>query len=141
MAGERFVHKPYDGLDPRGTFDLNLQQRAAAGGEGHGGRARRGGAAARRRHGRGEGGGHGERTGGLALVRWERQGYGGPVWLNGTIHDRGGIWDGQGQLPGDVWIPWSAVKQRGNGGKERGTNGRSALDSLWAAPLGEVCTP
>ncbi|MBS1581118.1 MAG: amidohydrolase family protein [Bacteroidetes bacterium] len=142
VAGERFVHKPYDGLDPRGTFDLNLRSsvlRLVVKGT-----ADEPDAVVRRLAGDTASVKAAVTVNGPVVSLWfdgSRLGYGGPVRLNGTIHDRGGIWDGQGQLPGDEWIPWSAVKQRGNGGKERGTNGRPVLDSLWAAPLGEVWYP
>ncbi|HEY0976164.1 MAG TPA: amidohydrolase family protein [Flavobacteriales bacterium] len=70
----------------------------------------------------------------------QRFGYPGPVRLNGVVHERGGIWDGQGLLPGEQWVPWNAVRERSKGG-DRERNKPDALDSLWSAPSGVVWYP
>jgi imidazolonepropionase-like amidohydrolase len=70
-------------------------------------------------------------------------GMNGPVRLNGVIHERGGIWDGQGQLPGGDWAAWSAVRQAGkrDGALTGGPKEKNVLDSLWSAPVGQVWFP
>jgi imidazolonepropionase-like amidohydrolase len=70
-----------------------------------------------------------------------RLGLKGPVRLNGIVHDRGGIWDGQGQLPGGEWIGWSAVRQAVRSREKRNGEGDRTLDSLYRAPVGEVWYP
>lgn len=84
-----------------------------------------------------------QRTGQLITLQFEasKLGMPGQVRLNGIVHDRGGIWDGQGQLPGGAWTAWSAVRGavRRND-KERDREDRS-LDSLYRAPVGDIWFP
>src|SRR5690606_37721059 len=147
-AGNRFVARPRYAEDPRGTFDLNVggtlfQLRVR-------GTPEKPEAAVRR-------------TGGdtawtkavlkitepVPTLWFDAAGPGlagpgltGPVRLNGVIHDKGAIWDGQGQGPSGEWFAWSAIRQRTN---DRGRPGEkralAALDSIWALPAGEVWYP
>lgn len=71
----------------------------------------------------------------------DRFGFKGPVRLNGTVHDRGVIWDGQGLLPGDQWTAWSAVRQSGAPKDKQRAERLAKLDSLWSAPVGNVWFP
>lgn len=142
-AGKRFVARPRYAEDPRGTFDLNLggtvfQLRVR-------GTPERPEAAVRRT------GGDTAWTkavlkiaGPVATLWFDAAGLGltGPVRLNGVIHDKGAIWDGQGQGAGGEWFAWSAIRQRSS---DRGRPGEkralAALDSIWALPSGEVWYP
>ena len=84
-----------------------------------------------------------QRTGQLITLQFEgsKLAMPGQFRLNGIVHDRGGIWDGQGQIPGGAWTAWSAVREavRRND-KERDREDRT-LDSLYGAPVGEVWFP
>lgn len=73
-----------------------------------------------------------------------RSGLPGTVRLNGIVHHNGGIWDGQGQLPDGSWVAWSAVRQQDTPvppGDHAPNAEEQTLDSLWAAPPGEVWYP
>jgi imidazolonepropionase-like amidohydrolase len=142
-SGKRFVLKPLNGEDPRGTFDLNLQSvilklRVRGTPEKPIAEVRRPGT---------------DTTwekaaiaiSGPVVSLWfdgTRLGFAGPVQINGVIHGRGGIWDGQAQLPDGGWIPWSAIRQRGDlRGNPRVKRAQAALDSIYASPVGEVWYP
>lgn len=143
-AGDRrFVQRALEHEDPRGTFDLNLRTvvlklRVT-------GTPERPIAEVR---------GPGPDTtwekavltvAGPVVSLWfqgDKPGFAGPVRLNGVIHDRGGIWDGQAQGPAGEWFAWSAIRQRGNGGGAvKGKKALAALDSILALPAGEVWYP
>jgi len=143
VAGRRFTQKEVPLEDPRGSFDLNLRSsilRLTVKGD-----ATSPEAVVSR---------PGDTTvtvpatiliarSTVSLVfEGARFGMDGPVRLNGVIHPRGGIWDGQGQLPGGDWAAWSAVRQAAkDGAKKRGREEKGGLDSLWAAPTGQVWFP
>ncbi len=141
-AGQRFVQKPLPGQDPRGTFDLNLrtsilklkvsgeQEKPEAEVSRPSDDSARVKASLTIDHGQ------------VTLVfPGDRFGFSGQVRLNGSIHERGAIWDGQGVLPGTEWIAWSAVRQSGPSTKANKDRKRDTLDSLWAAPTGVVWYP
>ena len=141
--GKRFVQNPRENQDPRGTFDLNLRStilrlRVTGTPEKPIAEVRRPGA---------------DTTwqkavltvAGPVISLWfqgERLGFAGAVRLNGVIHDRGGIWDGQAQGPTGEWFPWSAIRQRSSDRemvKEK--KALAALDSILSLPSGEVWYP
>lgn len=141
--GRRFVQKPLENEDPRGTFDLNLRSvilklRITGTPEKPIAEVRRSIA---------------DTTWGKAVLSvagpvvslWfqgEKLGFAGPVRLNGVIHDRGGIWDGQAQGPTGEWFPWSAIRQRSNGrGMVKEKKALATLDSILSLPPGEVWYP
>lgn len=142
-SGQRLVHQRPVAEDPRGVFDLNLQTRIL--------RLRVKGAAekpmAEVRLA------SGDTTWikadlaveGPVVSLWfdgRKLGYTGPVRLNGVIHDRGGIWDGQAQGPDGNWFAWSAVRQRGSNGTDpEERRAVAALDSIWSLPAGQVWYP
>ncbi|MGB3525634.1 MAG: amidohydrolase family protein [Flavobacteriales bacterium] len=142
-SGKRFVAKPRHVEDPRGTFDLNLRStilklRVQGTSEKPVASVRSAGA---------------DTTWVKAVLKIEgpvvtlwfdgaKLGYTGPVRLNGVIHDRGAIWDGQGQGPTGEWFAWSAIRQRGdNRGNREEKRALAALDSIWSLPAGEVWYP
>ncbi len=142
-SGKRFVAKPRYVEDPRGTFDLNLRStilrlRVKGSVEKPVAEVRRSGA---------------DTTwvkavlkieGSVATLWFEgaKLGFTGPVRLNGVIHDRGAIWDGQGQGPTGEWFAWSAIRQRGDDrGNREEKRALAALDSIWSLPAGEVWYP
>ena len=142
VAGKRFTQQPVITEDPRGTFDLNLRSsilkltvtgdaakpEAEVRKPGDTGPAQKATLSIER--------------GTLSLLfNGEKLGYNGLVRLNGTIHPRGAIWDGQGQLPGGEWIAWSAVRQGGAPVVAKDKKDKEALDSLWSAPTGQVWFP
>jgi imidazolonepropionase-like amidohydrolase len=143
-GGKRFVHRPQDAQDPTGNFDLNLRGsvlhlRVKGTPDKPEAEIRMTGADTTTVKAE-------LKVSGPVVTLWfegKRFGYEGPVRLNGTIHDRGGIWDGQGQLPNEEWVAWNAVRQRPNGTRERDRDkGRTeVLDSLWSSPVGEVWYP
>ncbi|MBK9760852.1 MAG: hypothetical protein IPO90_12990 [Flavobacteriales bacterium] len=62
--------------------------------------------------------------------------------LNGVVHDRGAIWDGQGQLPGGEWIGRGVqCGKSAYASKEKKEKKTDALDSLWSTPTGNVWYP
>ncbi|HQY02655.1 MAG TPA: amidohydrolase family protein [Flavobacteriales bacterium] len=141
--GRRFILKPLENEDPRGTFDLNLRSvilklRVKGTSEKPIAEVRSAGA---------------DTTWEKAILTiagpvvslWfqgEKLGFAGPVRLNGVIHDRGGIWDGQAQGPTGEWFAWSAIRQRANGrGTVKEKNALAALDSILSLPPGEVWYP
>ena len=69
-----------------------------------------------------------------------RLGLNGRVRLSGIMHERGGLWDGQGQLSDERWVGWSALRQR-DSAAQPGTADNEARDSTWNAPMGEVWYP
>ncbi len=142
-GGQRFVQKPIPGEDPRGTFDLNLRSSIL--------KLKVTGALDKPEAEVSQPGSDAVREkaaldvvrGGVTLVfNGDRFGFKGPVRLNGTIHPRGGIWDGQGQMPGGEWIAWSAVRQAGaQTMPNKDKKDKAALDSLWSAATGQVWFP
>lgn len=142
-SGKRFVAKSRYTEDPRGTFDLNLRStilkmRVKGSQEKPEAAVRLSGA---------------DTTWVKAVMKAEgpvvtlwfegaKLGFPGPVRLNGVIHDRGAIWDGQGQGPTGEWFAWSAIRQRedkrGNREEKRAL---ATLDSIWSLPVGEVWYP
>ncbi|MEO5584948.1 MAG: amidohydrolase family protein [Flavobacteriales bacterium] len=141
--GRRFVQKPLENEDPRGTFDLNLRSvilklRVTGTPDRPIAEVRSSGA---------------DTTWSKAVLNvagpvvslWfqgEKLGFTGPVRLNGVIHDRGGIWDGQAQGPTGEWFPWSAIRQRSNGrGMVKEKKALATLDSILALPPGQVWYP
>ena len=142
-GGQRFVQKPIPAEDPRGTFDLNLRSsilKLQVSGEVDKPEAE---VTMPGKDGVREKAALDVVRGGVTLVfNGDRFGFNGPVRLNGTIHARGGIWDGQGQMPGGEWISWSAVRQAGEQTVvTKDKKDRAALDSLWSAPTGQVWFP
>lgn len=140
-SGRRFIVKPEVREDPRGTFDLNLK------------------AAVLKLNVDGKPGAFqakvrqpGADTAwvkaviaieGPVVSIWfdgKKFGFDGPVRLNGVIHDRGAIWDGQGQRPDGTWFAWSAIRQK-EGPRPRERERTAALDSIWSLPTGEVWYP
>lgn len=142
VAGERFVQKTIPEEDPRGTFDLNLRSsilKLKVSGDVDKPEAEVGmsGNDAAREKATLE-----VSRGALTLVfNGDRFGFKGPVRLNGTIHPRGGIWDGRGLMPGGEWITWSAVRQAGVQTLAAKDKKDRTLDSLWSAPTGQVWFP
>ena len=142
VAGKRFTQQPIITEDPRGTFDLNLRSsilKLSVTGDaakpeaevripGDTGPAQKATLSIER--------------GSLSLLfNGEKLGFNGLVRLNGTIHPRGAIWDGQGQLPGGDWIAWSAVRQGGATAVAKDKKDKESLDSLWSASTGQVWFP
>ncbi len=141
VAGVRFPHKAYDEEDVTGVFDLNLRRVIL------------------RLEVKGRDRPEAEvytpdrdtvrvkarllRDDQLVTLQFDgtRLGLKGPVRLNGIVHDRGGIWDGQGQLPGGEWIGWSAVRQAVRSRNKDDAAGDRTLDSLYSAPVGDVWYP
>ncbi|MBL7964276.1 MAG: amidohydrolase family protein [Flavobacteriales bacterium] len=140
VAGRRFAHKPYGEEDVVGVFDLNLRSvilRMEVSG-----RARPEAEVYRPAADTVRVKARFVRDDQLVTLEFDgrRLGFDGPVRLNGIVHDRGGIWDGQGQLPGGEWIAWSAVRQAVRS-KEKEGSGDRVLDSLYRAPVGAVWYP
>lgn len=143
VAGKQFVQKPRGGEDPRGTFDLNLRTRIL--------KLRVTGTpekpVAEVRLADGDTAWAKAVIGiqGPVVSLWfegGKFGFTGPVRLNGVIHDRGGIWDGQAQGPDGAWFAWSAIRQRGRPpGNGQELRALAALDSIWALPAGPVWYP
>ncbi len=143
VGGQRFLQKSVPAEDPRGDFDLNLRSsilKLKVSGELDkpeaevsipGNAERRAKAMITL-----------ERGSVTLVFQGDRFGFAGPVRLNGTIHPRGAIWDGQGQMPGGEWIAWSAVRQPGaRTVQAMQPRERNTLDSLWSAPTGQVWFP
>ncbi len=140
-SGRRFIVNPEVTEDPRGTFDLNLKSTVlklrveGKAGDYHA-KVRKPSA---------------DTTWVKAVITIEgpvvslwfegkKFGFDGPVRLNGVIHDRGAIWDGQGQRPDGTWFAWSAIRQK-NGQRPKEPKQTAALDSIWSLPSGEVWYP
>ncbi len=142
-SGQRRVHKPLRADDPRGLFDLNLRTQVL--------KLRVNGpvdqpvAAVRRAEGDTAWVPAVLNIQGSVASLWfdgTKLGFAGPVRMNGVIHDRGTIWDGQAQGPSGQWFAWSAIRQRGTNGQGRGDKRALAtLDSLWSLPTGQVWYP
>lgn len=142
VAGERFVQQPPPGEDPRGGFDLNFGGRTV--------NLSVKGEAVKPEATIALSEGDTVNTKADLSIAHEivtlvfdgtRFGHNGPVRLNGAVHPRGGIWDGQGQLPGGGWTAWSAVRKSGPKARTPKDKKNGALDSLWAAPTGVVWYP
>ena len=138
VAGQRFTIKPPDGSDLRGEYDLNLRDRILR-------LQVKGGSAKPEFHlydpkvDSIKVKADVTRQAELISIAFDgsRLNIQGHVRLNGIIHAKGGIWDGQGQLPGGAWIGWTAVKQQeAKGEQEKKKEEKNKLDSLWAAPPG-----
>ena len=142
-SGKRFVAKSRYVEDPRGTFDLNLRTSIL--------KLRVKGSLERPEAAVRLSGTDTTwvkavmKTEGPVVTLWfegAKLGFPGPVRLNGVIHDRGAIWDGQGQGPTGEWFAWSAIRQRedkrGNREEKRAL---ATLDSIWSLPTGEVWYP
>ena len=142
VAGRRFVQKATPPEDPRGTYDLNLRSsilKLKVTGEADKPEAELnppGNDSLRVKADL-----QVSRSTVTLVFDGRKLGFAGPVRLNGTIHERGTIWDGQGQLPGGEWIGWSAVRQSGPSARKEKKERTDALDSLWAAPTGTVWYP
>jgi len=142
VAGRRHVQKAMPPEDPRGTFDLNLRStilKLKVTGEPDKPEAEVGMPANDSLRVKADL--TVERTALTLVFDGRRLGFPGPVRLNGTIHERGTIWDGQGQLPGGDWFAWSAVRQQGPSPRKEKKERNDALDSLWSAPTGTVWYP
>lgn len=142
VAGRRFLQRALPPEDPRGTFDLNLRSttlKLKVTGEPDKPEAEVGLPANDSLRAKADLAV--DRTALTLVFDGRRLGLPGPVRLNGIIHERGTIWDGQGQLPGGEWIPWSAVRQTGPAARKERKDRSDALDSLWAAPTGTVWYP
>jgi len=141
VAGQRFAFKAYDEEDVVGVFDLNLRttilRMEVTGSTKPEVEVYRPGRDTVRVKARLI------RDDQLVTLQFDgtRLGMPGPVRLNGIVHDRGGIWDGQGQLPGGTWIGWSAVRQAVRSKERRPSGGDRTLDSLYRAPAGDVWYP
>lgn len=141
-SGRCFVHGPVVAEDPRGNFDLNL------------------GTAVLKLRVEGEPGKYKAKLrkadadtawseagialqGPVASLWFEGKNFGfdGPVRLNGVVHDRGAIWDGQAQSPRGEWFPWSAIRQKASPNGKKSKAQVSALDSIWSLPTGAVWYP
>ena len=143
VAGKQFVLKPLTIEDPRGTFDLNLKStviklRVTGEPDKPEAEVRKSGTdtswtkAVL------------SITGPVVSLWFEgaRFGFPGPVRLNGVVHDRGAIWDGQAQGPEGTWFPWSAIRQKASvRGIREEKHAVAALDSLWTLPTGNVWYP
>lgn len=142
VAGARFAQAPVDQEDPRGTFDLNLRSvilRLKVTGEVDKPEAEVSRPAPDSTRVRAS---LSLKNDGVTLwFAGDKFGFNGPVRLNGMIHDRGGIWDGQGLLPDGSWTGWSAVRQSANEPRKRKEKKDGTLDSLWALPNGPVWYP
>lgn len=142
-SGKRTSQQPLDREDPRGTFDLNLKTtvlklRVKGTPDQVQAEVRKPGA---------------DTAWVKAVMRIEgavvslwfegaKLGLAGPVRLNGVIHDRGAIWDGQGQGPNGTWFPWSAIRQKEPVlGSRETKRAVAALDSIWSLPTGVVWYP
>ncbi|MBL7984120.1 MAG: amidohydrolase family protein, partial [Flavobacteriales bacterium] len=139
-AGERFVQHQLPGEDPRGTFELNLQGkllRLKVSGEVDHPKA----SIALPGDDSTSVNASLERDGESVTLHFlgERVGVPGRVRLNGAIHPRGAIWDGQG-LVNDSWITWSAVR-RGAAADPARKERAEETDSTWVAPSGTVWYP
>ncbi len=60
------------------------------------------------------------------------------IRLNGTIHAKGGLWDGQGQRPGGQWFAWSALRKAD---KKNDPKEVAKRDSVLNLPLGPIPHP
>ncbi|MBP9080591.1 MAG: amidohydrolase family protein [Flavobacteriales bacterium] len=142
-SGRRMVITPRIAEDPRGLFDLNLRSKIL--------KLRVKGPPEKPEAEVRTAGGDTAWTNALLTLQgpvvslWfdgSRLGFAGPVRLNGVIHDRGGIWDGQAQGPAGEWFAWSAIRQKGSNGAERkDQHAMAALDSIWSLPTGPVWYP
>jgi imidazolonepropionase-like amidohydrolase len=142
-SGKHFVEKPLDNEDPRGTFDINLRNtilklRVKGAPEKLEAEVRKPGADTAWTPAV-------LKIDGPVVSLWfngVKLGINGPVRLNGVIHDRGAIWDGQAQGPAGEWFPWSAIRQkedlRGSKAEKRAI---ATLDSIWSLPVGTVWYP
>ncbi|MBK9761414.1 MAG: amidohydrolase family protein [Flavobacteriales bacterium] len=142
VAGKRFVQNAIPGEDPRGTFDLNLRSsilKLKVSGESQ--RPEADVALPGNDSAHVKASFKMERGAVTLVFEGEKIGFKGLVRLNGVVHDRGAIWDGQGQLPGGEWIAWSAVRQSAYVSKEKKEKKTDALDSLWSTPTGNVWYP
>lgn len=143
VSGKQHVQKPRYLEDPRGTFDLNLRTIIL--------KLRvKGSLEKLEAHVRTPGTDTAWvkavlKIDGPVVSLWfdnKKLGFSGPVRLNGVIHDRGAIWDGQGQGPAGEWFAWSAIRQRGKGrGDQEIRRAVAVLDSIWSLPAGEVWYP
>lgn len=142
-SGKRFVEKPLGNEDPRGTFDVNLRNtllklRVKGSLEKLEAEVRKPGA---------------DTAWTPAVLKIEgpvvslwfngvKLGFNGPVRINGVIHDRGAIWDGQAQGPAGEWFPWSAIRQKEDTrGSKAEKHALATLDSIWSLPTGAVWYP
>ncbi len=140
VGGKRQVHKPSDAQDLRASYDLNIQGRSlrlTVKGTPAKPEAEVRGAAPDTTLAKAEI----STSGQLVSLAFDgaRLGFAGRVRLSGIAHDRGGVWEGQGQLPDERWVDWSAVRQKGASPAPPETN--AGTDSIWSAPMGEVWYP
>lgn len=141
-SGVRFVEAPVHTEDPRGTFDLNLRTRIL--------KLRVKGSPDKPTAEVRLPDGDTAWTKAVLSIQgpivslWfagNKFGFPGPVRLNGVIHDRGAIWDGQAQGPNGDWFAWSAIRQKERSGMPKEKQALAALDSLWSLPTGQVWYP
>jgi imidazolonepropionase-like amidohydrolase len=145
VAGQRFQVRPLPGDDLRGTYDLNLRSvilKMVVKGEREKPEVIITRPAADSIKVKGDLSRQGDLV--TLLFNGGKVGIPGSVRLNGIVHRDAGLWDGQGLLPSDEWIPWSAVKQKTPGvitDEKKKDKEKNALDSLWSLPPGEVWAP